>query len=339
MKIQNRMQQMLGVMGSRASFTRLITITALIVIFFSIAAPDVFLSSSNLTFLALSVPELTLLSLAIAVAMLTGGIDLSVVAIANMAGIVAALTMRGSSGGFLDVAIAVIAGMLAAVVCGILNGVIIASLRVTPILATLGTSQLIAGAGLVLSNGSVITGLPDQFSAIATATVAGIPLIFILMILAAIVIALIVTRTSLGMRMRLLGANSTAAKFAGIKVGRVTVATYVISAALSGLAGLIITSRASGANSEYGASYLLLAIVVAVLAGVNADGGYITVAGVVIAALALQLLSTGLLGLQISAYIVNIAQGLLLILMMTLNHYGDRIASKLRPRRAKSVPA
>jgi simple sugar transport system permease protein len=333
MNLRSRLRSTLTMMGSRASFTRLLIVAALIVLTFSVLSPGVFLSPSNLQFLALSVPELALLSLAVAVAMLTGGIDLSIVAVANMAGIVAALLMQGGTGPG-AVIFGITGGMLAAIACGLLNGIIISALRVTPILATLGTSQLIAGISLVLSDGSVITGLPADFSAIATATLGGIPVIFLIMVGTAILLALVIARTALGVRMRLLGANPTAALFSGIQIRRVTLTTYAISAGLAGIAGLMITARASGANSEYGASYLLLAIVVAVLAGVNPDGGYITVAGVVIAALALQLLSSGLLGIQVSSHLVSIAQGLLLILMMALNYYGDRLRG-VRIRRAK----
>lgn len=326
----NRAMALLRLMGTRSSFVRLIVITAVIVVVFSTLRPTVFLSASNLQFLGLATPELAILSLAIALTMLTGGIDLSVVAIANVAGVTSALMLTGRSDEPGLVLAASALGLVAATACGLINGVIVAYLRVTPILATLGTWQLFAGIALVLTGGTVIKGLPDSFTSVATATVAGIPVIFLLMLVVAAVLALMLTRTSLGFRMRMLGANEVAAKFSGFKNTRILVITYAISGLLAGVAGLMISSRASGANSDYGTSYILLGIVVAVLAGVDPYGGYMTVAGVVIATLTLQLLSTGLLGLNISAHIVNIAQGSLLIGMMALNFYGGSLARHSR---------
>ena len=318
-------------MGTRSSFVRLLAITVVIFATFSFLNPMVFLATSNLQYLALSTPELALLSLAIALTMLTGGIDLSVVAIANVAGITGAVVMINGSQSPAGVALGIVAALGAAVFCGLVNGLLVAYLRVTPILATLGTAQLFAGLALVLTQGTVLKGLPDQFTSLATSAVAGIPVIFLVMVAVAVIVAVVLGRTALGFRMRMLGANPTAARYSGFRNERILLTTYAMSGLIAGIAGIVISSRASGANSDYGTSYILLGIVVAVLAGVNPDGGYITVAGVVIATLTLQSLSTGLLSLGISSHIVNIAQGSLLIVMMALNFYGDDLARRLRP--------
>lgn len=328
--LSSRAMGMLRTMGSRGSFVRLLSIGVLIILVFSILRPTVFLSPSNLQFLALATPELALLSLAIALTMLTGGIDLSVVAIANVAGVTAALVMVAGDGSLASIVMACLAGMVAAAACGLFNALLVASFRVTPILATLGTSQLFGGIALVLTGGIVIKGLPDPFTGIATSTLLGVPVIFLVMLVVATLVGLLLTQTVLGFKMRMLGANPNAAMFSGFANVRVLLATYVLSGLLAGIAGLVISARASGANSDYGTSYILLGIVVAVLAGVNPDGGYMTVAGVVIATLTLQLLSTGLLGVNVNSHIVNIAQGLLLIVMMALNFYGGAMLRGLR---------
>lgn len=319
-------------MGGRASFTRLLVITAVIFAVFSLLRPEVFLAPSNLQFLMLASPELVLLSLAISVTMLTGGIDLSVVAIANIAGIVAASVMVEGGGSPGSVLAGCAAAVAVAAVCGVVNGALVAGLRVTPILATLGTSQLFGGIALVLTGGSVIKGLPTGFTDIARTTVGGVPVVFLLMLALAVGVAGLLTTNTLGHRMRLLGANPVAARYSGFGIGGTLMSTYVLSALLAAAAGLVISSRASGADSDYGTSYVLLGIVVAVLAGVDPEGGYVTVAGVVVATLALQALSTGLLGLQVSSHIVNIAQGALLVLVMALNTRGGDVWARLRSR-------
>jgi simple sugar transport system permease protein len=307
-------------LGTRGSFLRLLAVSALIVIVFGALNPGVYLSGSNLQYIALATPELAILSLAIAIAMLTAGIDLSVVGIAKLSAIVAAQVLVASDGSPTWLLLGCAAGLATALGCGLVNGVLVARFNVPPILATLGTSQLFLGLALVISGGTVIKGLPSSFTDLALVTVAGIPLIFLIMLLLAGAVAVLVSRTALGFRMRLVGANPVAADYSGIRRQRVLVQAYVISGALAGVAGLIISARASGANSQYGLSYILLAIVVAVLAGVNPEGGYITVFGVVIAALAMQFLATGLLSQGVSSHLVNVAQGLLLIMMMLLSN-------------------
>jgi simple sugar transport system permease protein len=311
----------LHAVNDKASLLRLLMITTALFLIFSLLAPEAFFSVGNFQFLALASPELAILSMAIALTMLTGGIDLSVVGIANTAGVCASLVMVNGSGAPLQVISACALGLLVAAACGLFNGLVVAGLRVTPILATLGTSQLFGGLALVLSGGTAVVGLPGSFTGFANATVAGIPVVLIVMGVIAGAMALLAGRTALGFRMRMYGANPTAATFSGIRSAVVLASTYTLSGALAGVAGLIISARASGANSTYGSSYILLGIVVAVLAGVDPEGGSITIAGVLVATFALQILSTGLVALQMDGYIVNIAQGLLLIGVMALNRY------------------
>lgn len=329
---QQRFNALWQAMGSNVSFVRLLVVTAIIFVFFAITRTDVFLSGANFQYILLSAPELTLLSLAVSLSMLTAGIDLSVVAVSNLSAIVCAQVMlHTSSSG--SVILGCTIGLLVALACGLVNAMLIAGLRVPPILATLGTQQLFGGLALVISNGSVLVGLPQSFNNFALITIASIPLIFIVMLVLAIFTDLLASRTTLGFRMRLIGANEKAADYSGINRFKILLLTYLVSAFLAGIAGLVIASRASGANSAYGSSYVLLAIVVAVLAGVDPDGGFINIKGVVIAVLTLQMLSTGLQSFQLSSHVVNIAQGVLLVLMVTLAHWGPTISSAIRRRR------
>ncbi|WP_216409087.1 ABC transporter permease [Arcanobacterium phocae] len=332
--------KLLKMMGSKRSFVRLVTVTLGIFLLFSILSPSVFLSGANFQFILLASPELVLLAMAISVTMLTAGIDLSVVGISNVSAIVAAQIMI-SSGSEYSVPLAMAVAVSVGALCGLFNAALIAGLNVPPILATLGTQQLFSGIGLVLSGGSILTGLPENFTNIALINIAGIPLIFLLMGAVAVAVGVLVSKTKLGFQMRMVGANPTAADYSGINRAKVLVLTYLTSGVLAGIAGLIISSRASGANSQYGTTYILLAIVVAVLAGVDPEGGYISVAGVVIAVLTLQMLSTGLLSVQNSPHIVNIMQGALLIFIVALNAWEPRLrtfVSSFMVKRRNKIP-
>ena len=137
-------------------------------------------------------------------------------------------------------------------------------------------------------------------------------------------VAFLLNWTSFGLRVYLLGANALAARFAGINNFRITLGAYLISGLLAAVAGLVIAVRANSAKADYGASYLLLSILISVLGGVNPYGGFGQVSGVVLAVLSLQFLSSGLNMLQISNFAVDMTWGALLLLVMVINTGGLR---------------
>jgi simple sugar transport system permease protein len=237
----------------------------------------------------------------------------------------------------------VLAGLLVGMVAGLVNGVLVSVLGVTPILATLGTMQLFNGLAIVWTGGKSIYGLPDAFLQFGIGTVAWIPITFLLFAVVAAALGILVRRTGLGTKLLLVGANPTAARYAGIDSRRVLVSTYVLSGLLAAVAGVIITSRSASASPDYGASYLLLAIVIAVLGGTNPMGGFGTVAGVVLATLTLQMVSSGFNIVRLSAFQYTIAQGLILIFVMVLDvRHGRRrrrrASAAARPPADEGVP-
>ncbi|WP_394825809.1 ABC transporter permease [Pendulispora albinea] len=307
-----------------ASLRRLLAVTLGVLVVFSLASPDVFFTPLNFRLMAFALPEVTILSLAVMLSMLTGGIDLSVVSIANLAALAAASVLTGGEGGPARMLEAVLAALLTGLACGAANGALVTALRITPILATLGTMQLLNGIAIVLTGGKPVTALPDSFTELGNGVLLGVPIPFVLLAVVALLIALLVHRTSLGLRMTLVGANPDAARFSGVKNTRVLVGTYTLSGALGAIAGLVICARTASASPDYGASYVLLSIVVAVFAGVNPNGGYATVGGVVLSATCLQMLSSGLNILRFSPFVVLMAQGAILIGVMALNRWSER---------------
>jgi len=132
----------------------------------------------------------------------------------------------------------------------------------------------------------------------------------------------------------LVGANETAANYSAIGVKKVLYMTYTLSGGLSALAGLIIASRSASANPYYGASYVLLAIVIVVLGGVNPYGGFGTVTGVILATVVLQMVSSGFNALRFSQFFYQLAQGFVLIAVMVLNIYVDKRRMKAKKDKA-----
>ncbi len=288
--------------------------------------PSSFLTMRNLRSMAFQFPEYGLLSIAILLAMLTGGIDLSVVGIANLSGILAALilTRFGSAFSGVGVVIPILGAILVSIstglLAGALNGFLISRVGITPILATLGTMELLTGIGIVITRGSSVFGFPDAFIFIGNGTILGIPVPFVVFIVFSIVFSFVLRNTPFGFKLYMLGTNATASQFSGIDKEDILMKTYVLTGFLASCAGIILIARTNSAKADYGLSYTLQAILVAILGGTNPNGGFGSVIGVVLAVFSLQFLSSGFNHLQISNFAKDFVWGGLLLLVMAFNY-------------------
>jgi simple sugar transport system permease protein len=291
---------------------------------FSLTSRDIFFATANFTSMAYQIPEIAILSIAVMLSMLTGGIDLSIVGIANAAALVAAWIMKmhiteSGDAPMAWIIIACLAAILVGLLAGSINSLLIATLNVTPILATLATMTLFNGIAIGMTGGTSISGLPEQFMQVGNGTFFGIPTPFVLMILIALVVGLLINRTTFGLKVFLVGTNRKAAQYSVMGDRKVIARVYLFSGCLSSLAGLIAAARASAASPDFGSSYILLAIVVVVLGGVNPMGGFGTVTGVILATTVLQMVSSGFNALRFSQFLYAASQGAILILVMVLN--------------------
>jgi simple sugar transport system permease protein len=287
--------------------------------------PRQFLTLGNFQSMASQLPELGLLSMAMMVTMLTGGINLSIIATANMTGIVTALILTSTidpaappAGAFWLVVVAIAAGLATALVIGLVNGALIAGLNVSPILATLGMMTLINGLTIVITKGYVISGLPSQVRFIGNGTVAGVPFCTIIFALCALLLAAVLNRTPLGFNIYMLGSNPTASYFSGINNRAVLFKTYLLSSLYAGIAAMIMISRFNSAKAGYGESYLLVTVLASVLGGTSASGGFGRVAGIVMALIILQIVSSGLNLLRVSSFLTIAIWGIIIIVVMVV---------------------
>lgn len=284
--------------------------------------PDQFLTLNNLRSMAFQFPEFAILSLAVTLAMLTGGIDLSIVGTANLSAILVAFFLRAATASGVDPEAAIFLGIALALgigaAAGLINGVLIAKIGIPPILATLGTSQVFTGIGLGLTGGRAVLGLPDAFSFVGNGAIFGFPVPFIIFGTCAVLLAVILNRTTFGEKVYLFGTNPLAARFAGLGNERIIIRTYLLCGVLSSIAGLIMMSRANSAKADFGASYILLCVLIAVLGGVNPYGGFGKVMGVVLAVLSLQFLSSGFNILRVSNFAKEFVWGALLLAVMVM---------------------
>ncbi|CAN2226278.1 AraH Ribose/xylose/arabinose/galactoside ABC-type transport systems, permease components [Candidatus Nanopelagicaceae bacterium] len=312
-----------GLLADR-KVTQLMVITAGTFAIFSLVSRDIFFSSANFTSMAYQIPEIAILSIAVMLSMLTGGIDLSIVAISNAAALVAAWIMTTKMGesetlSYSWIIIACVVGTLVGLAAGAVNSIIIARLDVTPILATLATGTLFNGIAIGITDGVSVSGLPENFMRVGNGTFLGIPTPFVLMVVIALAVGYFINRTTLGLKVFLVGTNRKAAQYSVMGDRKVIAWIYLISALLSSLAGLIIASRTSAASPDFGSSYILLAIVVVVLGGINPNGGFGTITGVILATAVLQMVSSGFNALRFSQFFYLAAQGAVLVFVMILN--------------------
>ncbi|MGF6563332.1 ABC transporter permease [Erwinia aphidicola] len=287
---------------------------------FSLTLGGRFFSNGNFQSIASQLPVLGLLALGMAVTMLTGGINLSIIASANACSLVMAALIVAHPEQPLWLALALLAGLLTAVAIGVLNGVLIAVVGVSPILATLGTMTLIAGLNILLSNGAVISGFPPLIQMLGNGDIAGIPLSLLIFLLVAALVWLLLERTTLGRSILLIGSNEKATRFSGVNTTHVIITVYVLSALMSWGAALLMMSMFNSAKAGYGESWLLVTILASVLGGINPDGGFGRIPGLVLALIVLQMIESGLNLLGVSSYLTMALWGGVLILFIALQN-------------------
>ena len=305
---------------------RLAIIAVIVFALMGVLSPERFLSAQNLTSMAFQFPEFAILALAMTLAMMTGGIDLSVVGIANLSAVIAALILTefadpnlSIQASLLFLGFALGVSLLIGAVAGLLNGTLVAFLGLPPILATLGSGLVFTGLAIALTGGSAVMGFPEVVAWIGNTQVLGIPTPLLIFIVLAVALHILMTRTAFGLRISMYGTNPLAALYAAVDVNGMLLRVYTISGLFASVAGMVIMSRANSAKADYGSSYLLLAVLIAVLGGVNPYGGYGRVVGVVLAVLSMQFLSSGLNMLQVSNFARELIWGVLLLFVMTTN--------------------
>lgn len=316
-------------------FFVLLAVILVVVLFLWAWIGSDFMNLGNLQSMAYQMPELGILSLAMMVTMLTAGINLSIIATANISGIVAALILTNpaiaASLGDTGTVIAAIAAALAvAALVGVLNGYLIASLDMSPILATLGTSIMLSGISIVLTQGYVISGFSQTMLSIGSGRILGIPFPLLVFLACAGVMAVILNQTPLGMRIYLLGSNPVATFFSGVDNRAVLMRTYVLSSLYSGIAAIIMISRFNSAKADYGESYLLLTVLASVLGGVSAAGGFGKVSGLVLSLVILQIISSGLNLMGVSNFLTLALWGAVLIVVMVIKYVIENMQTRRR---------
>lgn len=322
-------EQLKKVINNNSEIFRLLVIMCFVFLLIVAVVPNksTFLSMSMLSSMMTQMPEIGIFATAVTFAMLLGGIDLSVVGIGNLCGILSSifvLKFADSMGGMTAVLISYILVLIVGALCGAFNGIIVHYLGVPAMLATLGSMQIFQGIAIIMTNGSAVTGMDSAYGILGSAQILGIPLIMILFLVIIFLMTVLLQKRKFGMDVYMLGTNNKASLFSGIHNGRTTILTFVISGMLSAVAGIIVCSRAMSAKADYGSSYILQCLLVAILGGISPFGGKGKVVGIVLSIITLQILSSGFNILRFSSYQKTFIWGFVLILVMIINFLADQ---------------
>lgn len=314
-----------------ASITRLFIIMLVVFVLMAGLSPNTFLSLDSFTSMSFQFPVFGIFAFAMMLSMISGGIDLSIVGIANLTSIIAASVMvrmlpaeASASESLLHILLGVAAALMVGLVCGLFNGFAITKIGIPPILVTLGTMQLFMGIAIIVTKGQAIVGLPELYTKIGNGSLWIFPVPLLMFCLCILGTYVLLNKQSYGMKLQMLGANPTASVFSGVNNTRVLLTTYAISGVLAAIAGLVIVAQTNSAKADYGTSYILQAILVAVMGGVDPRGGFGKIAGIVMAVLTLQFLSSGLNALHVGNFFKDFMWGIVLLLVMVINEWSNR---------------
>jgi ribose/xylose/arabinose/galactoside ABC-type transport system permease subunit len=322
-----------------------------------------FLTIRNGENILMAITPVLLMGIGETFVIISGGIDLSVGWVMGLASVVSALAtvqlMDAGADQVVAISIGFALGVLAAMLCGLINGVIIAKLKITSFIVTLGMSFIARGVAFVMSGGNVVGGQPpgmrnfgnealiyimpngkDSFFGLyffQKPEVTGTALQsldrvlqwpVVVTAIVTVIAAFVLARMQFGRHTYAVGGNKEASLRAGVPVDRLTIAIFVLSGFMAGLAGVLHTARFTGGSSIAGESLLLSAIAAVIIGGVSMFGGRGNITGTVIGALIIALLTTGLVMLDVEPFYQFIVIGVVVILAVAIDQARDLIIGR-----------
>lgn len=300
----------------RARETGIALVVIAMIVFLSLAT-DTFFTASNLAVVSRQIALSAIIAMGMTLVILISGIDLSVGSVVAITSVMLGLTMVRMQ---MPIWLAIVIGISMGAVIGFINGTLIVKTKVPAFIITLGMMGLARGAALVITKGSSISGFPEQYFPIGQGFLFNsIPIPVVIALVLALIIHVILSRTTFGRRIYLLGSNEEAALLSGININRMKVVIFTICSALAAVEAVIETSRMSTGQPASGSGYELTAIGSVIIGGASMAGGEGTVLGTILGAILLGLITNGLILLGISAYWQQVFSGTIIILAVALD--------------------
>lgn len=304
---------------------------AAIVLFFWVMLPDTFMTARNWLNISQQLAMLIVVAVTMTVVMVMGDFDLSVGAMASLAGVVAAVLFTFGW----PVWAAVLAALSVGLLGGLVNGALISLIGILPFVATLATLTMYSGAAFMVSDGKTIFGkaIPESFAAFAKSGIpigtvadkpAVLPWLTVLALAITAAVWVVLEQTTYGRRLYAIGGNAEAARLAGVKVAWLRLSAFAFTGVGAAVAGLMYASRVASANPTQGDGLMLTAIA-AVFLGmtVTRDGQprvLASLAGVVV----LGVMDNGLTQLQVDSYVREVMVGAIILLAVSISALGRK---------------
>ena len=256
-----------------------------------------------------------------------GGIDLTPVTVFVIAGVVSLKALDAA----MPVPLVFVLAVLAGGSVGLVNGLLIAFLRLNPFIVTLGTNFLFTGIAFVVTDGQAAAIIDPTFTAIGTARILGLPLVTITMLGSFVVAFGILRFTRFGIHVYAVGADADAARLSGVNVTRVRIAMYVLGGLSAGVAGVLLTSMvgAVAAFTALSQAELLKILAAVIIGGTALTGGRGSVVGTLIGILLLGIIQNGLVLKNISSFYQPVVIGTVLLLAIVLDELRRRLADRV----------
>jgi len=291
----------------------LFAVLAILVIFFSITSAY-FLNTANLINILQNTARIGIVACPATLLLISGQFDLSVGSASAFVAMVAAIAAATSGSPItpgLPLWVALLAGMVAALLIGLLNGVSVTFFRINALITTLATLAILRGLTKVASDGQTVR--LDEFTWLGTSRVLGLPIPVYVFAAVVVVFFFMLRYTTYGRSMYAIGASPTAARLAGIRTDRAIFVAFILSALLAGVSGLILVSQVGSASPNAGLGLELSVVTAVVLGGASLSGGRGSIVGTTLAVLIIGVLGNGLIQLAVPSYWIDVAGGVLLL--------------------------
>jgi ribose transport system permease protein len=309
---------------------------AVLIVFFSLLRPHTFPTSSNLINVLNQGAVLAMIAGGLTMVLVLGEFDLSISYVASLAGVVVASLLGGSD----NITLAIIIALATGAGMGLLNGILVAYVKINAFIATLGTGAIVGGIVLWITDG----GEAQQFSegaqaflAIGQGKVIGIPAPIIISFVALFILWFILNKTETGRRLDATGGNREAARLSGISVQKHLMLGFLLSGLFAAAGGIVLASELGAGYADAGESFLLQAYTACFLGAVTLRNNEFHIVGTAVGVAILVVTFTGLAQASVPAYWQNIAQGAILILAVSITLFADRLRVFLARRSSASL--
>ena len=287
-------------------------ILLLFVIFAIIACVTVinpkFITIKNIVTILGQISVIGVLTMAMSMLLISGGIDLSLGNIMALSSVVmAALLAKGQ-----NIFIVIFGGIIIGLVCGLLNGFIIAKSKCIPLIITLGTSQIFYGLSLTISKGRIMS-FSGVFDVLSKTKFFGVfPAMLIVLILMIILAYILMNKTIVGKRLMAIGGNEKNAYLCGIEIDKYKILIYSLSGIFCSVAAIVFSARIDSVTANAGLGYETSALTAAIIGGVTFEGGKGSIAGAFLGCILMGVISNAMNILQVETYIKTIITGIII---------------------------